>query len=128
VFAFVIAITDANIFHALKYFHTESMKDLDIKCQRDFRRLLALALIDGPKFVAAKSGDILKSVPPQLHARIRNATTRTINGKPTNYAARMRCHRCAKKEVPVRKETIYFCSCAPYEGICDACYSQHLLG
>lgn len=124
VFAFHLAISDANAYHILQYFHKKWARDNKINTKRDFRRRLALQLMKTaltPTYNPSSDG-----APEAAHALMVNPAKRIKNGMPTMYAAQIRCACCSEKCPPRITRTINWCSCMPRRGLCKPCYERHI--
>lgn len=128
VFAFLLAITEVNVYLYLRWKNWRLLDDSDFPTLHQFRKQLAFALIDN-HFLIRDEADrrVMRSSTSQKHflQRCPPYAKKFERGIWDLGAASMyQQHRCRGKSC--RKMIRTFCACSPGTWMCSECFPKHI--
>ena len=128
VFSFFLAITEVNLYCYLRYTIWKNQTEETYPTLHQFRKRLAMALIENKYIVSDEStARLLRSSNPKKHIlkRCPAHAKKFEGGKWDLTCKRMyQQHRCKQKKCNTMTRT--YCACSPGIWLCTECFPKHI--
>ena len=132
VFSFILAISEVNAYLAFRKFIWHKKDDKDIPTLREFRRNLAISLIEN-EFLNTPEEEIRKSKRGRLSTEDRHVALSApphaqvfVNGK-WKKNAKFKYQQYTCRGTNCKKKTRLYCKCNPGHWLCSSCHLVHVV-